>query len=72
LRKGPPTLAYRDPLPHEISQTRRKNDAHLAELERPNLKQKLIVDGAGHWIQQERPDQVNAALIGFLKEAIGK
>jgi pimeloyl-ACP methyl ester carboxylesterase len=42
----------------------------VAELERvlPNLKQKLIIDGAGHWIQQERPDQVNAALIGFLKE----
>ena len=36
----------------------------------PNLKQKLIIDGAGHWIQQECPDQVNAALIGFLKQAI--
>jgi len=35
----------------------------------PNLKQKLIIDGAGHWIQQECPDQVNAALIGFLKSA---
>ena len=33
----------------------------------PNLKQKLILDGAGHWIQQERPDEVNAALIAFLK-----
>ena len=33
-----------------------------------NLKQKLIIEGAGHWIQQERPDEVNAALIGFLKE----
>jgi pimeloyl-ACP methyl ester carboxylesterase len=46
----------------------------VAELERvlPNLKQKLIIDGAGHWIQQERPDQVNAALIGFLKAAIGE
>jgi pimeloyl-ACP methyl ester carboxylesterase len=45
----------------------------VAELERvlPNLKQKLIIDGAGHWIQQECPDQVNAALIGFLKQAIG-
>jgi pimeloyl-ACP methyl ester carboxylesterase len=42
----------------------------VAELERvlPNLKQKLIIDGAGHWIQQERPEEVNAALIGFLKE----
>jgi pimeloyl-ACP methyl ester carboxylesterase len=39
------------------------------ELERvlPNLRQKLIIDGAGHWVQQERPDEVNAALIGFLK-----
>ena len=42
----------------------------VTELERvlPNLKQKLIIDGAGHWIQQERPDEVNAALIGYLKE----
>ena len=40
------------------------------ELERvlPNLKRKLIIDGAGHWVQQERPDEVNAALIGFLRE----
>jgi pimeloyl-ACP methyl ester carboxylesterase len=33
----------------------------------PNLRQKLIIDGAGHWVQQERPDAVNAALIAFLK-----
>jgi pimeloyl-ACP methyl ester carboxylesterase len=41
----------------------------ITELERvlPNLRQKLIIDGAGHWVQQERPDEVNAALIGFLK-----
>jgi len=40
------------------------------ELERvlPRLKQKLIIEGAGHWIQQERPDEVNAALIAFLRE----
>ena len=37
------------------------------DLERvlPNLRQKLIIDGAGHWIQQERPDEVNAALIAL-------
>lgn len=42
----------------------------IAEMERvlPNLKAKLIIDGAGHWIQQERPAEVNAALIGFLRE----
>jgi len=42
----------------------------IADMERvlPNLKEKLIVDGAGHWIQQERAAEVNAALIAFLKE----
>ena len=41
------------------------------ELERvlPNLKRKLILEGAGHWVQQERPDEVNAALVTFLKES---
>lgn len=32
-----------------------------------NLKGKIILDGAGHWVQQERPQEVNAALIDFLK-----
>jgi len=42
----------------------------VADMERvlPNLKQKLIVDGASHWIQQERAAEVNAALIAFLRE----
>ena len=26
----------------------------------------VVVPGAGHWVQQEAPDEVNAALIGFL------
>jgi epoxide hydrolase A/B len=26
----------------------------------------VMIDGAGHWLQQERPDQVNAALLEFL------
>lgn len=45
----------------------------VSEMERmlPNLKRKLIVDGAGHWIQQERADEVNTALIAFLKESVG-
>lgn len=33
----------------------------------PNLR-KLLIEGAGHWIQQERPEQVNAAVIEFLGE----
>ena len=31
-----------------------------------NLRRKLLIEDAGHWIQQERPDEVNAALIEFL------
>ncbi|GAA4873259.1 alpha/beta hydrolase [Saccharopolyspora cebuensis] len=26
----------------------------------------VLVEGAGHWVQQEAPDEVNAALLGFL------
>jgi pimeloyl-ACP methyl ester carboxylesterase len=26
----------------------------------------VMIDGAGHWLQQERPDAVNAALLEFL------
>jgi len=42
----------------------------LDELETvvPNLQRKIILEGAGHWIQQERPDAVNAALISFARE----
>jgi pimeloyl-ACP methyl ester carboxylesterase len=31
-----------------------------------DLRGTLLVPGAGHWIQQERPHEVNAAMIGFL------
>ena len=33
----------------------------------PRLHRSLILDGAGHWLQQERPDPVNAALLDFLQ-----
>jgi pimeloyl-ACP methyl ester carboxylesterase len=34
----------------------------------PGLKQKVLIPGAGHWVQQERPQMVNDLLIAFLKE----
>jgi pimeloyl-ACP methyl ester carboxylesterase len=34
----------------------------------PNLRRKLLLEGAGHWIQQERPAEVNAALLEFARE----
>jgi pimeloyl-ACP methyl ester carboxylesterase len=33
----------------------------------PHLKQSIVLPGAGHWLQQEAPDTVNAALIAFLQ-----
>ncbi|MCW3014285.1 MAG: epoxide hydrolase [Solirubrobacterales bacterium] len=32
----------------------------------PGLREALVVDGAGHWVNQERPAEVNAALLRFL------
>jgi pimeloyl-ACP methyl ester carboxylesterase len=27
-----------------------------------------FIDGAGHWVQQEQPEQVSALLLQFLKD----
>ncbi len=32
----------------------------------PNLRAKVLIEGGGHWIQQERPAEVGAALLRFL------
>ena len=32
----------------------------------PDYRGKVMLDGAGHWTQQERPDAFNEALLGFL------
>lgn len=32
-----------------------------------DLRGKVLIEGAGHWVQAERPAPVNEALIGFLK-----
>jgi pimeloyl-ACP methyl ester carboxylesterase len=34
----------------------------------PNLRETIILNGCGHWTQQERPDEVNSALRSFLKD----
>jgi pimeloyl-ACP methyl ester carboxylesterase len=33
----------------------------------PGLRKKVLLPGAGHWIKQERPTEVNDLLIQFLK-----
>ena len=37
------------------------------EINAPNLAKKVLLPGAGHWIQQERPAEVNQLLIEFLR-----
>ena len=32
------------------------------------LSQGWLSEGGGHWIQQERPDEVNQALLRFLAD----
>lgn len=34
----------------------------------PNLKEKVLIPGAGHWIQQERAQEVNDRIIRFLND----
>jgi pimeloyl-ACP methyl ester carboxylesterase len=33
----------------------------------PQLRATMMLPGCGHWTQQERPDEVNAAMIDFLR-----
>jgi pimeloyl-ACP methyl ester carboxylesterase len=34
-----------------------------------DLRASIVVDGAGHWVQQQSPEPVNEALTAFLREA---
>lgn len=36
----------------------------------PQLRDTIVLPGCGHWTQQERPDEVNAAMIAFLKSLV--
>jgi pimeloyl-ACP methyl ester carboxylesterase len=33
-----------------------------------DLRLQSVVPGAGHWIQQERPEEVNRLLLDFLRD----
>lgn len=34
----------------------------------PNLRRTILIKGSGHWTQQEKPAEVNAALLEFLAD----
>jgi pimeloyl-ACP methyl ester carboxylesterase len=40
--------------------------AHMEESV-PGLKRKALIEGAGHWVQRERADEVNSILLEFLR-----
>jgi pimeloyl-ACP methyl ester carboxylesterase len=44
-------------------------DQHLTNLKQfvPALRDMRILPGCGHWTQQERPSEVNAALLDFIR-----
>jgi pimeloyl-ACP methyl ester carboxylesterase len=44
---------------------------HMSELV-PKLTQIIELPGCGHWTQQERPNEVNAAIIAFANKLLGK
>jgi pimeloyl-ACP methyl ester carboxylesterase len=33
----------------------------------PDFRGSTLIEGAGHWVQQEKPEETNAALLAFLK-----
>jgi pimeloyl-ACP methyl ester carboxylesterase len=53
----------------EVDPVRGYSGSGEAELEQwaTDLRGKAIVPGAGHWLQQERPEEVNRLLLAFLR-----
>lgn len=56
-------VGERDPVRHYAGQ----HEAGLRDW-LTDLRSQTVLPGAGHWLQQERPKEVNAALIGFLRD----
>ncbi|MFZ0667892.1 MAG: alpha/beta hydrolase [Acidimicrobiales bacterium] len=44
----------------------RRHVETLSERLMPRLERNVILDGCGHWIPQERPDEMNGLLLEFL------
>jgi pimeloyl-ACP methyl ester carboxylesterase len=46
-----------------------RRDFDLLEQTMPGLSAKTLIPGAGHWVQQEKPQEVNAHLLQFMSAA---
>jgi pimeloyl-ACP methyl ester carboxylesterase len=60
-----PTLFVAGELDGVIAMSRRGFET--LETSIPGLTKKVLIPGAGHWVQQERPNEVNRLLIEFLE-----
>lgn len=60
-------VGERDPVRHYAGQ----HEAGLKD-QAPDLRMQVVVPGAGHWIQQERAEEVNRLLLSFLAGLDGK
>jgi pimeloyl-ACP methyl ester carboxylesterase len=52
---------------HDVVLKMRADLIKTQEKEVPTLRGSHIVPGAGHWVQQQKPERVNELLIGFLR-----
>lgn len=64
-----PTLFLAGELDPVLTNTRQNFERLRATV--PGLRRTVLVPNAGHWVQQERPSEVNEAVIAFLKETLG-
>lgn len=55
-------VGERDPVRHYAGQ----HEAGLKD-QAPDLRMQVVIPGAGHWIQQERSEEVNRLLLEFLR-----
>jgi pimeloyl-ACP methyl ester carboxylesterase len=51
----------------DVCMTMYRDAYHALEQTMPGLTGKHVIPGAGHWVQQERPEEVNALLSAFLR-----
>jgi pimeloyl-ACP methyl ester carboxylesterase len=46
-----------------------RRDFDLLEQTMPGLRAKTLIAGVGHWVQQEKPEEVSRHLLQFLSAA---
>ena len=52
---------------HDVVLAMYPDAAKVVDFSMPNCRKKMIIPGAGHWLQQERPAEINDLLVEFAK-----